>query len=113
MDAIQTIIYSLEIVDLYVFSNRNEEFVAGFSEITKIFCVFLQLGPVPPRYRAAAALLLLSGLRHSVMGPAHQQVCVRAAEPLQRRHLPQLQSGRRHHGQVRHGRGIHAADGAF
>lgn len=65
-----------------------------------VLCASLQPGPVPPGHQQAAALLLLSGLWHSAVGPALQSVCVCAAEPLQRRHLPQLQPRRWHHGQV-------------
>lgn len=63
-------------------------------------CVPSQPGPVPPRHQPPAALLLLPGLRHQAVGPAHQRVCVRPAEPLQRRHLSGLQPRRQHHDQV-------------
>lgn len=64
-------------------------YVAGFNnnmkklETKEIFCVFVQFGPVPPKYRPAAAFLFLFGLWHPDMGPALQPVCVCPAEPLQ------------------------------
>lgn len=63
-------------------------------------CVPSQPGPVPPRHQPPAALLLLPGLWHQAVGPPHQRVCVRPAEPLQRRHLSGLQPRRQHHDQV-------------
>lgn len=50
-----------------------------------------QPGPVPPKHRQAAAVLLLYGLRHSGVEPELQPVCVRVAEPLQLSDLSQLQ----------------------
>lgn len=59
-----------------------------------------QSGPVPPRHQQAEALLLLNGLQHLDVGPEHQPVCVRVAEPLQRSDLSQLQPRWWHHDQV-------------